>query len=86
MNPIIEELSKTNISQETIEKIMSLGQLVKVKNQIGAAQSNLYESVFGRERWFCLSFPSVLNPVQRVLHGIFALLLQQLVLLDDIYF
>lgn len=33
MNQLLAELSKSNISNETIEKIMSLGKLVKVKNQ-----------------------------------------------------
>lgn len=40
MNQLIEELSKSNISQETIEKIMGLGQLVKVKNQTKLVRHN----------------------------------------------
>ena len=33
MNQLIEELSKSNISQESIEKVMGLGHWIKVKNQ-----------------------------------------------------
>jgi len=40
MNQLIEELSKTNLSQETIDKVMGLGQLVKVKNQTKLVRHN----------------------------------------------
>lgn len=40
MNQLIEELIKTNISHETIEKIMGLGKVVKVKNQTKLVRHN----------------------------------------------
>ena len=40
INQLIEELSKSNISNETIEKIMSMGRLVKVKNQTKLVRHN----------------------------------------------
>ena len=40
MNQLIEELSKSNIPEETIEKIMGLGQWIKVKNQTKLVRHN----------------------------------------------
>jgi hypothetical protein len=40
MNQLIEELSKSKIPNETIEKIMGLGKLVKVKSQTKLVRHN----------------------------------------------